>query len=162
MTEIETPMGAAPTARPWGAIVPRTIVWGCVAGAVAGVITPFFLLGGNGASLVLVGMIVGGAISAVATLVGLSIGAAIWGALGLVRVPPALRSAIAAASPAVVLALAWFLAIIPTGYAAGIPALTVLLSVVIVATAVVLPWRMRRRFLDAIAADSSRVARHSS
>lgn len=156
MSEIEIVGGVKPSRYPWDAIVVRTLGWGFVAGNIAGALG-VIILGFSFLSILAVVSFIGGLIGLGSALAGLLIGSATWGIMGLLHVDISRRASLATVVPPVLLTATWFVLAIATDLAAQLLVHTVLTSIVIVATAVVLPWRMRRRFLDAIAADPERV-----
>ncbi|RUQ98236.1 hypothetical protein [Labedella endophytica] len=158
MTEIDFVGGVKRSRYPWDAIVVRSLAWGFAAGNIAGALG-IAILGFNFLSALAVSAFVGGLIGLGSALAGLLIGSAIWGLLGLFDVDIPRRASIATVVPPVLLTAIWFVLVITSGFAAELVVHTVLTSLVIVVTAVVLPWRMRRRFLAAIAADPGRIAR---
>jgi hypothetical protein len=161
VSAVEFTGGVKRSRYPWDAIIVRTVSGGFLAGALAGAlatVTLIAMLGFNLVSVLFIAVAIGGFAGGISSLVGLIVGAATWGALGLLGIGVPRRSAVAGAVPAFLLTLTWFCTIAWTGAAAALPAHAAIISVVVAATAVVLPLRMRRRFLDAIAADPGRVA----
>lgn len=161
MSEVEFEGGVKRSRYPWDAIVVRTLVWGFVAGNVAGALG-LVILGAMFLSMLPVIAFIGGLIGLGSALVGLLIGSAIWFVMGHLQLDVPRRASVATVAPSALLTASWFVLVVTTGIAAELLVHTILLSIVIVATAVILPWRMRRRFLDAIAADPDRVAGASS
>lgn len=149
MTNLQTDREASPRPHPWRAILLPTLGIGGAAGGIAGAIGTFGL-SSMFWMLVPFSVVVGGLVGVTATLAGLIVGAATWAVLGVVPVSASSRATVAAIIPATALVVAWFTIVFPALYTDGAYAFTVLISAVIVATAVVLPVLMRRRFLTEV------------